>query len=462
MNNVQNFVDFARDRVNERNLEPLKNTLRAMSAPEILDNLLQCDPVLRPVIYRLLPKDLAADVFDMMDFPVQAELLESFTSEEALETLASLEPDDRVHLLDELPARVAKRLLEALPREQRDVTARLMGYEDDTVGRIMSPIYIDIKKNMTVAEALERIRKRKNGSDLVITTLYVTDETRRLQGVLPLSSLITAQAETLIGDVLKEQEPVAVRTHEDQESAARLLQQLDAVELPVLDRENRLVGILSVDDAMDVIREEVTDDMYDKVGLVDLTRRESDRSFALLNGSFLHVLGVRVPFLLITLAGGMLAGAVIDAFEEILEAVVATAIFIPVIMDMGGNVGTQSSTIFTRGMVLGQINMRRFFRQWLREVVHGAGMGVILGALGGFVAALWQGMPELGYAVGLSLAFTITIGIALGFLVPWVLIKMGFDQAAGADPIITTIKDMSGLVIYFLSVSFFLPQVLGG
>lgn len=462
MNNVRNFVDFARDRVAERNLEPLKDALRAMNAPEILENLLECDSALRPVIYRLLPKDLATEVFDMMDFPVQAELLESFTSEEALDTLASLEPDDRVHLLDELPARVAKRFLEALPREQRDITARLMGYEDDTVGRIMSPIYIDIKKNMTVAEALERIRKRKNGSDLVITTVYVTDETRRLLGILPLSSLVTAQAETMIETLVKDEEPVAVRTHEDQETAARLLQQLDVVELPVLDRENRLVGILSVDDAMDVIREEVTDDMYDKVGLVDLTRRESDRSFALLNGSFLHVLGVRVPFLLITLAGGMLAGAVIDAFEEILEAVVATAIFIPVIMDMGGNVGTQSSTIFTRGMVLGQINMRRFFRQWLREVIHGAGMGVILGALGGAIAALWQGMPELGYAVGISLALTITIGIALGFLVPWVLIKMGFDQAAGADPIITTIKDMSGLVIYFFSVSFFLPQVLGG
>lgn len=461
MNDVRNFAEYAAELIAARNLEPLKELLAAMSAPEILQNLLEFPPDTRSVIFRLLPKDTAADVFDMMDFPVQAELLESFTSEEALDTLAALEPDDRVHLLDELPARVARRLLEALPRDQRDATARLMGYEDDTVGRIMSPIYVDVKKNTTVAAAMERIRRRKNGSDLVITTVYVTDETRHLLGVLPLSSLITAEPDSLMEELLKGEEPVTVRTHHDQEKAARLLQQMDVVELPVLDREDRLVGILTVDDAMDVIREEVTDDMYDKVGLVDLTRRESDRSFALLNGSFLHVLAVRVPFLLITLAGGMLAGAVIDAFEEILEAVVATAIFIPVIMDMGGNVGTQSSTIFTRGMVLGQINMRRFTRQWLREVSHGAGMGVILGALGGFIAALWQGMPELGYAVGISLALTITIGIALGFLVPWVLIKLGFDQAAGADPIITTVKDMSGLVIYFASVSFFLPQVLG-
>ncbi len=290
----------------------------------------------------------------------------------------------------------------------------------------------------------------------------MTDETRHLLGVLPLSALLLENQETLISELLKGETPISVRTHEDQEVAARLLQQMDALELPVLDREDRLIGVLSVDDAMDVIREEVTDDMYDKAGLIDLTRRESDRSFALLNGSFLHVLGVRVPFLLITLAGGMLAGAVIDAFEETLEAVVATAIFIPVIMDMGGNVGTQSSTIFTRGMVLGQIQMGRFFRQWLREVTHGAGMGIILGALGGLIAALWQGMPELGVAVGISLALTITIGIALGFLVPWILMRFGFDQAAGADPIITTVKDMSGLVIYFASVSYFLPQVIAG
>lgn len=456
------FVQRVQEHVLSQKLETLKEFLTTLPLQELYQGILECPETLRPVVYRLLPKDVASELFDMMDFPVQAELLESFTSEEALDTLASLEPDDRVHLLDELPARVAKRLLEALPRDQRDITARLMGYEDDTVGRIMSPIYVDVKKNMSVGSAIERIRQRRRSTESAITTVYVTDETRHLQGVLPLSSLVMEDEETPISELLKSDPPVAVRTHEDQEVAARLLQQMNVLELPVLDREDRLIGILSVDDAMDVIREEVTDDMYDKAGLVDLTRRESDRSFALLNGSFFHVLGVRVPFLLITLAGGMLAGAVIDAFEEVLEAVVATAIFIPVIMDMGGNVGTQSSTIFTRGMVLGQINMSRFLKQWLREVSHGAGMGVILGLLGGIIAALWQGMPALGVAVGISLTLTITIGIALGFLVPWILIRLGFDQAAGADPIITTVKDMSGLVIYFASVSYFLPQVIGG
>jgi magnesium transporter len=218
------------------------------------------------------------------------------------------------------------------------------------------------------------------------------------------------------------------------------------------------VGVLTFDDAMNVLQEETTDDMFDKVGLIDITYKEAGRSHKLLKGSFFLVFSVRVPFLILTLAGGMAAGAVIEAFEDILSAVVATAVFIPVIMDMGGNVGTQSSTIFTRGLVLGQINMRRFFTRWGREVLFGFGMAVVLGALGGLIAGFWQQMPAIGLAVGVSLMLTITAGTSLGFLVPFVLIKIGFDQAAGADPIITTIKNMIGLVIYFASVSFFLPE----
>ncbi len=152
----------------------------------------------------------------------------------------------------------------------------------------------------------------------------------------------------------------------------------------------------------------------------------------------------------------------IQAFEEVLEAVVATALFIPVIMDMGGNVGTQSSTIFTRGVVLGHINLKYFIRHWGKEILNGAGMGLIFELIGGGFAALWQGLPELGLAVGVSMLLTIILGIALGFLVPFILIKLGFDQTAGADPFITTVKDMSSLLIYFSSASLFLPHVIGG
>ncbi len=457
------FRTFARKHIEEKRLEPLKNRLSKMRVEELIDALQELRDEDQAVVFRLLPKPVAVDVFDAMDIVWRREMIESFSNEEAINLLGTLEPEDRVHLLDELPARVAKQLLASLPKEQREVTALLMGYESGTVGRIMSPDFVDVKGTMTVAEALDRIRTKKNGGHITFHHVYVTDDTRKLLGVLPLSALVTATPGCSIAELVGPEEPPFARTREDQELAARRLEQLDAPELPVVDREHRLVGVFTANEAIDVLQTEVTDDMYDKVGLLDVTQRETDRSARLLRGSFWHVLAVRVPFLLITLAGGMLAGFVIDQFEDILVTVAATAIFIPVIMDMGGNVGTQSSTIFTRGTVLGQINMRRFAWHWGREVLYGFGMAVLFGVLGGVVAHVWQGVPGLGIAVGISLTLTITVATAMGFLVPYVLIRLGFDQAAGADPFITTIKDMTGLAIYFASVSFLVPHiVLGG
>lgn len=456
------FSDFARSHIEQKQLEPLKHRLHEMSSAEITAELQELSAQDRAVSFRLLSKRTAVEVFDFMDVGSQRELLEAFTEDEALQLFETLEPKDRVQLLDELPAVVARQFLSQLSCDQREITQWLMGYRDGTVGRIMSAEFVDTKALMTTAEALDRIRWLLSERQHVFHSVYVTDGTRRLIGVLPLSAVVTAPPETRICDLLDGDRPTAVGTDEDQERAAHLLQQVDAVALPVVDSENRLVGVFVADEAMDVLREEVTDDMYDKVGLLDLTRRETDRSARLIHGSFWHWLAVRVPFLLITLAGGMAAGVVIDQFEEVLAAVVATAIFIPVIMDMGGNVGTQSSTIFTRAMVLGQINMRRFLLHWGRESLYGFGMATLLGLIGGSVAHLWQGIPGLGLAVGLSLTLTVTIGCALGFLVPFLLIKLGFDQAAGADPIITTIKDMSGLAIYFSSVSLLVPLIAAG
>lgn len=169
---------------------------------------------------------------------------------------------------------------------------------------------------------------------------------------------------------------------------------------------------------------------------------------------------VRIPFLIITLIGGIMAGLVIETFEETLEAVTAVALFIPVVMDMGGNVGTQSSTIFTRALILGQINLNKFWRHLLKEVSIGLSMGVILGTMAGVIAHFWQGIEGLGIVVALALTITITIATLLGYLVPYVLVKLGFDQAAGSDPIITTIKDISGLMVYFILVRHFLYYLL--
>ncbi|ERP31817.1 magnesium transporter [Chitinivibrio alkaliphilus] len=455
----QKIADFIHNRLRKEDYESVAFSVQHMDMVQACSLLRMSSETDVPLIFRLFPKGLAAEVFEHMGAPFQAQLLEAFTnSSEALRLIRKLEADDQLRLFDELPSNITTQLLDMLPKTNQEDVRRLMSYPDDTVGRIMSPAYYSFKQTAPLSEVLHIVRAGDAGRDAV--HVYVCNEDGGVCGSVPLTAVLAEKDETrLIGDMVTA-EPVVIRVQDDQEKAARLIQRLAVFELPVCDDDGYLVGTLRAYDALDVISEEVTDDMYDKVGLLDLNSRESDRSYGLIHKGFGHVFAVRVPFLIITLIGGMLAGGVIEVFEDILDAVAATALFIPVIMDMGGNVGTQSSTIFTRAMVLGQINMERFIKHWIRETLHGVGLGAILGVLGGGIAIVWQGSPELGLAVGLSLWATITIATSLGFLVPFLLIKMGFDQAAGSDPIITTVKDMTGLAIYFGMVSLLLPGLV--
>ncbi|SDK12584.1 magnesium transporter [Natronincola ferrireducens] len=410
------------------------------------------------IVYRLLSKDKALLVFEQLDTQLQQKLLSSFTEDKVIEMISELAPDDRVRLLDELPAKVTKKLIASLSPEERKETALLMGYEEETAGRIMTTEYVRLKRSYTASEALENIRIHAQDKE-TIYTIYITDDSRKLEGVLSLRELVMASPEIKLEDIMHKK-VIKVATDTDQEEVARTLQELDLLALPVVDKENRLVGIITIDDAMDILEEETTEDIFDKAGLADLNRKESDRSERLVNGSVLQIWKVRLPFLIITMLGGLMAGVVIESFEEALEAIAAVAIFIPVIMDMGGNAGTQSSTIFARGLILGHINTKKFLKHLGKETFVGLSMGVLVGVVTGIIASVWQGIPELGIAVGLALAITMTLATALGFFIPYALFKLGIDQAAGADPIITTIKDISGLLIYFVLVTQFLGYLL--
>jgi len=439
---------------NEKNMQALKDTMNSLESFKVADILEILEPEKQVAAFRVLSKEKALDVFENLETYVQQSLLQSFTDEKSIEFFSSLEPDDRIRLLDELPAGVAKRLLSTLSPYERDLTSILLGYTDGTAGNIMTPKYVRLSKDMTVAQSIERIRSTGKNME-TINQLYVTDEGRKLEGVVSLSDLIMSGPEAKVSDIMTVN-PVKVNTDTKEETVAGILKDSDLIAVPVVDFEERLVGVVTVDDAIDILEDEATDAAYDKVGFIDLNKNETDRSRVLIDGSIFQVWKVRIPFLIITLIGGMLAGGLISFFENSLDAVVAVAFFVPVIMDMGGNVGTQSSTIFTRALVLGQIDPETFIRKWLREILIGLSIGVLLGFAGGMIAYLWQGVLTLGIVVGVSLCFTITLATGLGFLIPFILVKLGFDQAAGSDPIITTIKDISGLAIYFLLVSAFL------
>jgi len=460
---VDNFRDSIITNLKSRDMSALKIVLDDANEFELLSIIGELSAENQAIVYRLLSKDRALFVFEQLDITDQEKLMNSFTEEAAVEIITELDPDDRVRLLDELPAAVAKRMLAALSPQERAATNLLMGYEAHTAGRIMTPEYVRLNKDMTVSEAVAKVKQTTNRKEMIYI-LYVTDYTRKLEGIVSLSDLFFAEPYDTIESIMQTDISM-VSTDEDQEEAARMLQKLDLLSIAVVDKEGRIVGIITVDDAMDILEEESTEDMYNQAGLANVTGKEFDRSDVLVNGNLLRIWAVRLPFLLVILIAGWLAGLVIGGFEEALMSTAAVAAFIPFIMNMGGAVGTQSSTVFARGVVLGHISMNKFMKHFLKEIGVGLSIGGITGVVGGVLAAwfvVWffNGDPMLGLPIGLALLGTVTLAALMGFLVPFALIKMNVDQAAGASPIVTSLKDISGLIIYFVLVNAFMGGLM--
>ena len=437
-------------------LKQLVNEAEAVEFVEWFNDLKSEEQV---ISFRLLAKEQAMAVFEQLDTDHQHNLLRSFTEDGVREFVNQLAPDDRVKLLDEMPATVAKKLISTLSREERDTTNLLLGYKPETAGRLMTTEFISLNKNITAEQAMDKVRLQAKDKE-TIYTLFVTSNTKKLQGVLSLKELIVAESNAIIEDIMSKN-IISVTTDTDQEEAAKVLQELDLLAIPVVDKENRLVGIVTIDDAVDIMEEEVTEDIFDAAGLADITGNEADRSEVLINGNLWSIWKVRLPILLITMVIFMFAGLIMDGFEETLQANLAVAMFIPLIMGMSGNVGTQSSAVFARGVVLGQIQMANFWRPFAKEIVVGLSIGIVLGTATGVIAGIWQ-EPMLGISVGLALTLAITAATTLGFFVPFALIKLNIDQTAGSAPIITTIKDILALLIYFVAITIFLGTVMNG
>jgi len=294
------------------------------------------------IAFRLLSKDEAIEVYEYLDYSVQERLIEELRSQEVREIVEQMSPDDRAKLFDELPAKIVKRLLEQLSPAEREFTAQLLGYEAGTAGRIMTPELISLKENLTVAETLERIRSLANASEMIYY-LYVTDAARRLTGILSLRELVTSQPQQTIGEIMT-RDVLSVNTDTDQEEVARLIQRYDFLAVPVVDREQRLVGIVTVDDVIDILQEENTRDIYTVGGGV---QSDGDSYF---QSDLLTVARKRVVWLFVLLITNTITGTIIKSQEDILEKVVVLAAFIPLLTGTGGNVGAQSSTVVIRGM----------------------------------------------------------------------------------------------------------------
>ena len=425
----------------------LRDLLLPMEAADIASLCRDLDEKV-PVVFRLLPKELAAEVFVELDSDDQELLICSFSNAELKEVLDELYLDDAADIVEEMPAGVVKRILRHCDPEMRKSINEVLKYPEDSAGSIMTTEFVDLKATMTVEDALKRIRRTGPDKE-TINICYVIDDRRHLIGLLTIRTLLLAEEDDVIGDIM-ERHLIAVQTLDDQEAVARALGKYDFLALPVVDKEERLVGIVTVDDAIDVLQEEVTEDIEKMAAILP-----SDKPY--LKTSTLETYKARIPWLLLLMISATFTGQIIASFERALAAATILTAYIPMLMDSGGNCGSQASVTVIRGLSLGEISFSDFFRVLWKELRVAAVCGVTLAAANFAKLMLIDRMlfhnPMVTVHVAAvicgTLVCTVVCAKLVGCSLPMLAKRIGFDPAVMASPFITTIVDAISLLIYF-------------
>jgi magnesium transporter len=424
----------------QNNLQGAKALLVPVQSVDIAEAIEGLPEAMQAIAFRLLAKSEAIEVYEHLDASVQQSLIEKFKQQEIREIVDQMSPDDRVRLFDELPATVVSRLLEQLSPEERQATNLLLGYNEDTAGRIMTPEYISLKEHLTVAQTLTQIRRQAKASE-VVYYLYVTDASRHLTGIISLRDLVLADPDMVLSDIMT-RDVIWVSTNTDQEEVARLIQRYDLLALPVVDREQRLVGVVTVDDVIDILQQEATEDIYALSGV----QSDKDNYF---QTNLLTVARRRVVWLLVLLLTNTVTGSIIKTQESLLEQVAILAAFIPLLIGTGGNVGAQSSTVVIRGLNTDEIRDLGVNKVVFRELLAGLLLGLILGGIATVWASLLQDNFSVAIAVGVSLIAISSLASMSGAALPFLFRSFGLDPALMSAPFITTVVDVLGVLIYF-------------
>ncbi|MCR4867724.1 MAG: magnesium transporter [Lachnospiraceae bacterium] len=430
-----------RDLLENKQYTTLRQTLSEMNEADIAAVFEDLEDAEQLKLFRILPKDMAADVFSYLDVDNQHYIISSLSDKDAAGIIDNLMADDATDLIEEMPANVVKRLLAlASPETRRDIN-HLLRYPEDSAGSIMTVEYVDLKENLTVEQAINRIRKVGLDSE-TINICYVLDSRRKLVGTVALRYLLLMDPDELIGDIMHEN-VIAINTLMDQEEVARTFQKYDFTAMPVVDNESRLVGIITVDDVVDIMEKEATEDIEKMAAIVP-----TDKPY-MRTGVF-ETYKKRIPWLLLLMISATFTGKIISSFEDALSVYVILTAFIPMLMDTGGNAGGQASVTIIRGLSLDEIEFGDMIRVIGKEIRVAALCGMTLAVCNFAKLMLFD---KVGMSVALVVCFTLVcvvlIAKVVGCTLPMFAKKLGFDPAVMASPFITTIVDAISLLIYF-------------
>ncbi|KZK73488.1 MAG: magnesium transporter [Pelodictyon luteolum] len=412
------------------------------------------------ILFRLLPKDVATETFEYLDLDSQQNLLEALTQKDVTHILNSMSADDRTALLEELPGNVTQELLRLLSFKEFKIAKTLLAYAEDSVGRLMSPDYLSVKKDWNINQVLEYIRTYGHDSE-TLNVIYVVDDHGKLKGELMARELLLSSPEKKIRDIVSEDKIVTLTATQDQKDALDAFKKYDTVALPVVDSNGYLIGIVTVDDMLDVAEEEETEDIQKFGGIEALEEPYIDLPIP-------QLIKKRAVWLVVLFIGEMLTASAMAFFEEELAKAIVLATFIPLIISSGGNSGSQAATLIIRSLALGEITIRDWWNVMRREIISGMALGGLLGLIGVFRVIVWAMVfgqltlqwVFLSLTVGISLVGIVLFGTLAGSMLPLLLQHWGLDPATSSAPFVATLVDVTGIVIYFSVASLLLGGIL--
>ncbi|MFZ6050736.1 magnesium transporter [Halocola ammonii] len=433
--------------IEARELLNLRHELETWEPYEIATLLTDLDAPEDIIVFRLLPHELATDVFQDLTYDKQQELIDVLAEKQnrLASLLNDLDPDDRTQLLEEMPGPVAQRLIQILSPEERKVTTKLLGYPEESIGRLMTPDFVAVRPHFTIRETLQHIRNFGKDSE-TLNVIYVTDESWTLIDDLRVREILLAEPDQKISDLM-DNKFVALLATDDQENSVKAFRDYDRIALPVTDTRGVLLGIVTVDDVLDVAEEEATEDFH-RFGSI------SDAVMNPLKAKVSYLFKKRIVWLFALVFMNVFSGAAIASFEDTIAEVVSLVFFLPLLIDCGGNAGAQSATLMIRAMATGEVQMKDWLRLVGKEVLVGILLGVTMALAVGLVASFRA--PDIIVVVALTMVSIVVVGSIVGLTLPFVFTRFGADPATASAPLITSIADISGVLIYFSIASWYL------